>query len=179
VALPTKRTNEGGLAGRLRDAGYRLTRQRLAVLTAVEESATGLSAAELLEAARRHCEQVGLATVYRTLDLLDEIGGAERVHTRHAGSAFVGCPPTDHHHVVCLSCGKVADFGGCVVADMLPAVAAQTGFTVESHVLELRGICRDCRQAGPEVSKRPRQAVRGRRSRVERECSSGGGGRAI
>jgi len=161
--LPTKRTNEGGLAGRLRDAGYRLTRQRLAVLTAVEESATGLSAAELLEAARRHCEQVGLATVYRTLDLLDEIGGAERVHTRHAGSAFVGCPPTDHHHVVCLSCGKVADFGGCVVADMLPAVAAQTGFT----------------EAGPEVSKRPRQAVRGRRSRVERECSSGGGGRAI
>ncbi|NLG66361.1 MAG: transcriptional repressor, partial [Actinobacteria bacterium] len=73
--MPTKRTNEGGLAGRLRDAGYRLTRQRLAVLTAVEESATGLSAAELLEAARRHCEQVGLATVYRTLDLLDEIGG--------------------------------------------------------------------------------------------------------
>ncbi len=65
-----------------------------------------------------------------------------------------------------------------MVADMLPAVAAQTGFTVESHVLELRGTCRDCRKqvrrCRKGLGRRSGEALQGRE-----ECSSGGGGRAI
>lgn len=136
------------LAARIRRAGYRLTRQRLAVLAAVEASPTGLSATELLAAARGRCAEVGLATVYRTLDILNAIGCAERVHVTSGGTAYVRCPSTQHHHVVCRTCGRVAHFQGCVVEEMVPAVAAQTGFTIESHILELQGVCRECRERG-------------------------------
>lgn len=138
-------TTSDDIEDRVKRAGYKLTRQRRAVIEAVAASAEGLSAAELLVEAQRRCPRVGLATVYRTLGILDQIGGAERVHGLHARSAYVACPPTDHHHVVCVSCGKVADFHGCTVADMIPLVTEETGFTVEAHLLELLGTCRECR----------------------------------
>ena len=140
-----------GLAERLRSAGFRLTRQRRAVLEAVGNAPTCLSAGELLVEARRYCPSVGLATVYRTLEVLDHIGAAERVHAPGPGASFVPCPPKDHHHVVCRSCGRVADFEGCVVAAMAASVTEQTGFTVESHFLELEGVCGECREHGDDA----------------------------
>ncbi|NLE75098.1 MAG: transcriptional repressor [Actinobacteria bacterium] len=139
-------TEAAGLAERLRSAGFRLTRQRRAVLEAVGNAPTCLNAAELLAEARRYYPSVSLATVYRTLEVLDGIGGAERVHALGSRASFVPCPPKDHHHVVCRSCGRVADFEGCMVTAMAASVTEQTGFTVDSHFLELAGMCRECRQ---------------------------------
>lgn len=154
-----------GLAERLRAAGFRLTRQRRAVVEAVSNAPTCLSAAELLVEARRYCASVGLATVYRTLEVLDRIGGAERVHAPGPGASFVPCPPKDHHHVVCRSCGRVGHFEGCVVAAMAASVTEQTGFTVESHFLELEGVCRACREHGDhDHTMHRKHGERGRRS---------------
>ena len=134
------------MESRLKGAGYKLTRQRRAVLDVVSAAPTGLSATQLLEEARRQCPRVGLATVYRTLEILDQVGGVERVHLPGQNPGYVSCPPTAHHHVVCLSCGRVADFQGCIVGEMESSVMAQTGFTIEQHLLELLGTCPACRQ---------------------------------
>lgn len=135
------------LAERLRKAGYRMTRQRAAVLHAVADSATTLSAMQLWDQARKTCPDLGLATVYRTLDVLNAVGGVERCHAG-SGHGFVSCPPRDHHHVVCVVCGRVAEFSRCNVASLIPEVSRETGFRVESHLLELAGTCPTCLAAG-------------------------------
>lgn len=133
------------LEARVRGAGYKLTRARRAVISAVVGSDGAPSATDILLEAKRHCPGIGLATVYRTLDILDRVRGAERVHRPDGYSGFVACPASDHHHVVCRVCGRVAEFYGCTVAEMIPSVGAQTGFTVEDHMLELVGTCGACR----------------------------------
>lgn len=135
------------LAEQLRKAGYRMTRQRAAVLGAVADSATTLSALQLWAKARKTCPDLGLATVYRTLDVLNALGGVERCHAASA-RGFVSCPPGDHHHVVCVVCGRVAEFRRCNVASLIPEVSRETGFRVESHLLELAGVCPACLAEG-------------------------------
>lgn len=116
----------------------------------VAQAGVALSPGEILERARVSCPSVGLATVYRTLEVLDRIGGAERLGRQGTGSGsrtgFVACPATDHHHIVCRVCGRVAEFEGCMVSLIASEVQRQTGFTVEGHTLELLGRCKDCRR---------------------------------
>ncbi|NLT34469.1 MAG: transcriptional repressor [Gaiellales bacterium] len=131
------------LAEQLKMAGFRMTRQRAAVLRAMADSPTPLSALQLWNQAKRNCPCLGLATVYRTLDVLNMVGGVERCHAA-SGRSFVSCPPGDHHHVVCVVCGRVAEFSRCNVASLIPEVSRETGFHVESHLLELAGICPTC-----------------------------------
>ncbi len=75
-------TTAAVFAERLRKAGYRMTRQRAAVLRAVADSGTTLSALQLCDKARQTCPDLGLATVYRTLDVLNAVGGVERLSCR-------------------------------------------------------------------------------------------------
>lgn len=131
------------LKEQLKRAGYRVTRQRVAVLRVMAESPTTLSAQELWERSKRHCPELGLATVYRTLEALNTVGGVERVHAAD-GQGFVSCPSGDHHHVVCVSCGRVAEFERCNLETLIPRVAEETGYQVQSHLLELAGFCPDC-----------------------------------
>ncbi len=143
-------TTAAVFAERLRKAGYRMTRQRAAVLRAVADSGTTLSALQLCDKARQTCPDLGLATVYRTLDVLNAVGGVERCHAA-SGRGFVSCPPGAHHHVVCVVCGRVAEFSRCNVATLIPEVSRETGFRVESHLLELAGTCPTCLAKGRAV----------------------------
>jgi Fur family transcriptional regulator, ferric uptake regulator len=111
---------------------------------------TRMSPAEIHDAARDSCPELGLATVYRTLELLEKLGVVKRVHMSDHCEAFAPAALREGHHVVCIRCGRVAEFEGCNVAALIPLAVQQTGFRVEEHFLELMGMCAVCQQQGED-----------------------------
>ena len=126
-------------------AGYRLTGSRRRVAELIAARSGPFTAAELLEEAHSRRVGVGRATVFRALDLLTELNALERLDLPTGGHAYVACEPAHHHHVVCSRCGTTTDVGDCAMQTVAREVARRTGFEIESHRLELYGVCPDCR----------------------------------
>ena len=133
----------------LRARGFRLTRQREAVLATLSGAERGLDPAEILERGRAQCPELGLATVYRALDLFSELGILRRIHADKGCTAVAGTARKHGHYVVCAGCGRVMEFSTCDVHALEAAAARETGFTISAHFLELSGMCADC-QTGAE-----------------------------
>ena len=87
-------------------AGYRLTEPRRALAALIADQDGHFTAAELVVAARDRRLGIGRATVFRTLDVLTEVGAVERLDLPSGEHAYVGCEPAHHHHVVCSRCGR-------------------------------------------------------------------------
>ena len=128
-------------------AGYRLTEPRRSLAALIAEQDGHFTAAELVAAARAAHSGVGRATVFRTLELLEEIGAVERLDLPTGEHAYVGCEPAHHHHVVCSRCGRATEIDDSGLRSVVQDVARQTGFRVDDHRLELFGICPDCQAA--------------------------------
>lgn len=137
-------------------AGYRLTSPRRALANLIAGRGGHFTADDLLAEARRHRRGLGRATIFRSLEVLAELGAVERLDLPSGEHAFVACEPTHHHHVVCSSCGRstgVSDHGLERVAE---AIGRETGYRVDAHRLELFGLCADCQERGPgSVTERP------------------------
>lgn len=133
------------MAQALRRAGYRLTRPRLAVLQVLQENDESLSPEEIYRQGKAIYRPLGLVTVYRTLELLAELGLARRVHSAlHChGYASAGA---DRHYLICQDCHHVLEFPCEGLDELIAAVQAQTGYDVTQHLLELSGVCPSCRQ---------------------------------
>lgn len=123
-------------------APARLTPQRQAVLDAIEASSGRFTAVELFERARRSSPRLGLATTYRTLELLRRTGSLHAL-SGDGRPAYVRCSPKHHHHLVCLSCGSVEDTELCATPSQ-KALTRRHGFRAESHELEIYGTCKSC-----------------------------------
>ncbi len=124
--------------------GLRLTRQRLAVIEAVTEARGSVSPIQVFDSARRRCPDLGLTTVYRTLEVLGEIGAVRRVHGPDHCEAFAAAGARHGHCVICSCCGRVSEFTECDLATVVAAAARQTGYRITEHVLQLSGICAEC-----------------------------------
>jgi Fur family ferric uptake transcriptional regulator len=123
-------------------ASARLTPQRRAVLDAVDVFPGAFTAVELYDRARRAQPGLGLATVYRTLELLREAGSIRQLAGVGEG-AYVRCHPGHHHHLVCVSCGAVEETELCGAPS--PAVLKrQHGFRAQMHELDVYGTCKRC-----------------------------------
>jgi len=133
------------------DAGYRLTEPRRALAHLIERREGHFTAEDLVRDSRQERLGVGRATVFRSLDILAELGLVERLDLPTGEHAFVACEPTHHHHVVCSRCGRSADVGDSGMARVLEEVARKSGYEIERHRLELFGLCSECRrsQSGP------------------------------
>lgn len=137
--------SEESLVRQLSQAGYRVTRPRRAVIRALLEDGGYSRPAEVRERARVHCPSVGLVTVYRTLDLLAEMGFVRRIHTEDGCHGYAAAEHGHRHHLVCRRCGATVEFEGCDLSTFLARVSRDTGYTVEDHLLELVGLCASCR----------------------------------
>jgi Fur family ferric uptake transcriptional regulator len=126
--------------------GYKLTRQRKAVLEVMALTKARLTAADVFAKAQRACPDLGLTTVYRTLEILEELGAIRRVHLDDGCEAFAPTTIEHGHYLICDSCRTTIEFEGCDLNAMLSRIAAQTGFTIEQHWLELVGRCPNCQQ---------------------------------
>ena len=125
-------------------AGYRLTQPRRALARLIGARAGHFTADELLGASRHERLGVGRATVFRSLDILTELGLIERLDLPTGDHTFVACEPAHHHHVVCSSCGRSTDVGDSGIATVLDEVGRRSGYRIESHRLELFGLCPSC-----------------------------------
>ena len=128
-------------------AGYRLTEPRRALARLIAAHDGHFTAEELLAASTRERLGVGRATVFRSLDILIDLGLVERLDLPTGEHAFVACEPSHHHHVVCSNCGRSTDAGDSGIAAVLDEVARRTGYRIESHRLELFGLCPSCQAA--------------------------------
>ena len=122
--------------------GIRRTAQRRAILRLVEDWEGSFTVAELHERARALEPRLGLATTYRTIELLRKSG---HLHGLHAGDrpAYVRCSPSHHHHLVCTSCGSVEETDLCA-APPEAELRRRHGFRPTAHELDIYGICRTC-----------------------------------
>jgi Fur family ferric uptake transcriptional regulator len=134
------------LNAQLSEQGYKLTRQRKAVAEVVTHAHTRLSAAEVLEQAQRVCPDLGLTTVYRTLEILEQMGVIRRVHLDDGCEGFAPASAEHGHHLICSRCRETIEFEDCNLSTLLKRVSEQTGFTIEQHWLELVGLCPACQK---------------------------------
>ncbi len=124
--------------------GTRPTRQRRAVATVLSTFEGFRSAQEIHDLLRRGGENVGLSTVYRTLQALADGGEVDVLRTEEGEAMYRRCSATHHHHLVCRSCGRTVEVEGPTVERWADAVAGTHGFTAVSHTLEIFGTCPDC-----------------------------------
>ncbi len=133
------------LARTLNQAGYRVTQPRLAVIETMARSRRSLSTDEILARARKLCPGVGLATVYRSLDMLEEIGAVQRVQIGGKRYATHCHDASLHYHLVCSRCHSVAEVGVGRSAAVLRKAMSENGFQPQASAIEVIGVCRECR----------------------------------
>lgn len=122
-----------------------VTQQREVVARTLFESAQRLSADEVSERLRMAGEQVGKATVYRTLNLLVEVGLAAEHDFDEGFKRYETRVGTDHHdHLICTGCGEVVEFHRDELEDLQASVARSAGFHVLTRQLKLYGLCASC-----------------------------------
>jgi Fur family transcriptional regulator, ferric uptake regulator len=131
----------------LRDHRQPITRQRDLVAQVVLLSEDHPSVEGIRKALKAKEENVGVATVYRTLDLLVQSG---LVRAHDFGEGFKRYEPmsaqADHEHLICERCGKVVEFQNERLERMLPIIADEHAFQHQRHRVEIYGVCRECRQ---------------------------------
>ncbi len=123
----------------------RPTRQRQVVTEALNELDQFRSAQDIHTLLTERGETVGLATVYRTLQLLAEAEIVDVVRSDAGESLYRQCSTGHHHHLVCRACGRTIEIEGPAVERWADAEAAKHGFSDVSHVLEVFGTCGNCR----------------------------------
>lgn len=148
------------LVDRLTRAGYSNTRARRAVLDALIASAGPASPADLLAAGRKLHPALGLVTVYRTLEILEQLGLVRKLHLEegcHSYALSTAGLRAEHddrahgedahgHHIICQECHRAVEFAGCDIDAVIASVQRQTGFAVRSHWLEMFGLCPACQE---------------------------------
>ncbi len=126
-------------------AGVRATRQRGAIIALLDTVEEFRSAQELHDELRRRGENIGLTTVYRTLQTLAAADLVDMVRTDSGESVYRRCAaPHHHHHLVCRQCGAAVEVSGREVEAWAAEIAAAHGFTDVSHTIELFGTCAEC-----------------------------------
>lgn len=125
-------------------APARATRQRAAVTALLGEIDDFRSAQEIHDLLKQRGDQVGLATVYRTLQRLADAHEVDVLRLDDGEAVYRRCSPKHHHHLVCRSCGKTVEVDGPAVERWATKTAAEHGFTDVSHTVEIFGTCADC-----------------------------------
>jgi Fur family transcriptional regulator, ferric uptake regulator len=131
------------LADRLRGSGYRLTPQRQLILGAVEQLGHA-TPDEVLAAVREQASAVNASTVYRTLEVLEELGLVRHTHLSDRAPTYHSTRGPEHFHLVCRNCGRVRSVDPDVADALLEALRREHDFEVDLGHLAIFGRCTDC-----------------------------------
>lgn len=129
----------------LHENGYRLTDARRAVVETVEKSTHALTPLEVYDMARKKYRALGLVTVYRTLEKLEELHLIQRVHQPQGCQAFISAGAGHQHLLLCQNCGQVQFFDGDDLDGLTKTISKKTGYQINEHWLQLFGLCTNCR----------------------------------
>jgi len=133
---------------KLRDNGYRLTDAREAVVEVVINSDRVLKPCEVFDLARAHYGKLGLVSVYRTLEKLEELGMIQRVHQHQGCQAFVAAKEGHHHLLLCTVCGRYEYFKGENLESFFAQIGIEKDYQIEEHWMQVFGVCSNCRRQG-------------------------------
>lgn len=129
----------------------RVTTQRMKVLSVLSENpGKHLTAEEIYELVKVECPEIGLATIYRTIQLLSELNLIDRINLDDGcvryeiGSLEAPQNKHRHHHLICLECGKVISFEEDLLEGLEESIMKTTGFSVVNHEVKLYGYCKEC-----------------------------------
>ncbi len=128
--------------------GARPTRQRKAVVAALSEVDVFRSAQDIHQLLRDRGDDVGLTTVYRTLQTLADADEIDVLRTPDGESVYRRCSTGHHHHLVCRGCGLTVEIEGPAVESWATKTAREHGFAEVEHTLEIFGTCASC-ASGP------------------------------
>lgn len=135
----------------LKARGFRLTATRQTVMKILAESQKALTAQEIYDSARDQGHGVGIASVYRTLEILDELALIQQIHQGEGCHAYGPALSGHKHFLICTECGRMVAFSGMEeVEALLQEVEDRSGYEVKGHWLQLFGLCQDCRAKGSQ-----------------------------
>jgi Fur family ferric uptake transcriptional regulator len=103
-----------------------------------------LGPVDIFDQARLKYPKMGLVTVYRTLDILNELGLVERVHQTEGCHMYLRAANGHEHIMLCKKCGKAAYFSGDDLGPLIQKISEESGFLIQEHWLQLHGLCKDC-----------------------------------
>ncbi|MEL7637705.1 MAG: Fur family transcriptional regulator [Anaerolineaceae bacterium] len=131
----------------LSQKGYRLSEPRKRVMALLESAKVALTPQQIhQELQQKDCE-LGLVSVYRTLELLTKLELVTVVYDPQRNPGYILSTTGHHHHIVCQECHKALEFSGSNdINELVHRVEEETLFRVSDHLLQLFGLCPDCQQ---------------------------------
>lgn len=129
----------------LRAHGKRVTGQRRLILEIVAESEGHLDAGEIYRRTRARDPRMSLSTVYRNLNLLQELGIISELHLDEEHHHYEVKEETEHYHLICSRCDSVVEFDSPLADRLVSQVGAKEGFSIDRVHIDLVGLCRECR----------------------------------
>jgi len=129
---------------KLKENGQRITRQRSVIVEVLLSVDRALEPIEVYDLGRKSYPNLGLVTVYRTLENLENLSLLKKVHQPEGCNRYIKSAHGHQHLVICTSCGKVAYFDGFDLKQQFENVSDELGFQIDDHWLQLLGTCRQC-----------------------------------
>ncbi len=146
--MPANLTNiRGKNRELLNTAGLRSTNQRALILEIIRQGQGHLDADEVYRRARKKQPRLSLSTVYRTLLTLKKLDLIKELHFDEAHHHYEIKPSTEHHHLICLGCGKVVEFECPMSQKIKEDISLEMGFEVTNAEVRMTGYCPTCRQS--------------------------------
>ena len=130
----------------LRERGYRITPQRLAILKILAVSKEHPSVDQIYEQVKVEFPMTSLATVYKTLIVMKELKEVLEIGLSDGSNRYDGNKPYPHPHLICTKCRKIIDPDLESLRDMTQELAQDTGFKIVTHRLDFFGICPECQK---------------------------------
>ncbi len=130
----------------VQEKGFRLTSPLRAIVGVLANSDRALEPVEIFDRAREEYPRLGLVTVYRTLEKLEELGLIQRVHQAQGCHRYLRAMQGHEHLLICSHCGQAVYFSGDDLSCLFDRVAQCSGYRIEEHWLQLFGVCQNCQR---------------------------------
>lgn len=138
----------------IRELNLKVTTQRLMILDAVRRGPSHFTAQDVFEAVTARHPEIGFATVYRFLRTLSEQKYVTEVRMGGMPARYEWAGKRHHDHLTCSTCSKIVEFENTEIERLQENVARQFGFSLTGHVLELYGVCPECRAKETAATRR-------------------------
>lgn len=134
------------MIARLRKEGHRVTPQRVAVLEVLLGDEQHLSAEQIYRRVKADFPMTSLATIYKTLAVLKEMGEVLEIDLGADGARYDRGKPYPHPHLICIKCGSIIDLDLADMSELPAEVAHKTGYHIVNHRFDFFGICPQCQE---------------------------------
>jgi Fur family ferric uptake transcriptional regulator len=130
----------------LKNKGMKYTEQRAIILQILSNIDDHLNAEEVLDIVKEKYpdQKIGIATIYRTLNFLEEVNLISSISFGKEGKKYEGNVAKHHDHIICTLCGKIVEFLDDEIENKQEEIALQNGFKITDHTMQIFGLCSDC-----------------------------------